>query len=256
MSFRILPLWTDSKQCILKNLEGTWGLWWHCTVKKPYSSITTRWVGGVSKPRTLMIKSYKAGLLTLWEPAHFQFTLFWEQNLLCFLQSLLVCELSFLSYAKHCTACLCLGAHLCRMLPLVAPCLRQLLKLCRDLEGKGPLKARLNFGSFFTSSLAVVHGPGNYSFKIAGFLSFINFHVHDCYCKYSFICIYAPVYCHKSAFLYFHLNCLFIYYCFVKLVTCIFGKISTQILCSSLSIVSIYYDVNVLIVDDGPSSLT
>lgn len=118
-----------------------------------------------------MIKSYKAGLLTLWEPAHFQFTLFWEQNLLCFLQSLLVCELSFLSYAEHCTACLCLAARLCKMLPLVAPCLGQLLKLCRDLEGKGPLKARVSFGPFFTSSLAVVHGPGNYSFKIAGFLS-------------------------------------------------------------------------------------
>lgn len=118
-----------------------------------------------------MIKSYKAGLLTLWEPAHFQFTLFWEQNLLCFLQSLLVCELSFLSYAQHCTACLCLAAHICRMLPLVVLCLRQFLKLCRDLEGKGPLKAKVNFGPFITSSLAVVHGPGNYSFLIAGLLS-------------------------------------------------------------------------------------
>lgn len=59
------------------------------------------------------------------------------------------------------------------LLHVFAKCfrLRQLLKLCRDLEGKGPLKARVNFGPFFTSSLAVVHGPGNYSFKIAGFLS-------------------------------------------------------------------------------------
>lgn len=180
-----------------------------------------------------MIKSYKAGLLTLWESAHFQFTLFWEQNLLCFLQSLLVCELSFLLYAEHCTACLCLAAHLCRMLPLVAPSLWQLLKLCRDLEGKGPLKARVNFGLFFTSSLAVVHGPGNYSFKIAGFLSLsisLYMTVPVNIASFAFIYLLNSIYCHKSTSLYFHLNCLFIYYCFVKLVMYIFGKISTQIM--------------------------